>query len=645
MQAHLDKETYSPIDLKKDGLARYAAHPDADCLVVCYAFDDGPVKRWLPGDSPPVELFEADTFHAFNAQFERVIWHTIMRRRYGWPELPPLDRWRCTQALGQSFGLPASLHEQSRALRLPQQKDSRGQALIRYWCIPNRKTGERRWPFEDPPEFEALCDYCAQDVITERGMMAALPKPVLPPKGQLAWEHQTRVNERGIYLDVPTTRVIADAVDKHAAVLTAEANQLTGGLNPTQRAATLKWLRSEGVELENMRALTIKRALKALPESNNRRVLEIRSAVSKSSTAKYRVMLRQVSEGSRLHYTQRFHGASTGRVTHTGGVQLGNMARGEIKDAAGLAEQVGLIADPEALALFHDPMQAYSAMVRPMLTASPGNRLYSGDFAQVEARYNAWRAGQHDLVKMFADDIDVYKHMASRIYKMPQDRITKDSRERFIGKQTTLAAGFGVGPSGFKTRCKDTWDVDITIEEAEQAIYSYRDQVPRITAGWYATSNAAQNAVNDPGNAYPTGCGEVYCCSRNKQWLFCKLPSGRLLSYLRPRIEMGDYGQQLFCAGVDTYTKKWSESIKLWHGTLVENNVQAACYDIMEDAALRLEAAGFKVVLSVHDEIVSDASPLLEEWAFEEIMRQPVSWAPGLPIKVETWTGMRYRKG
>lgn len=643
MQAHIDFETYSPVDIKA-GLSRYSTHPDADILVVCYALDDGPVKRWLPGDPLPAELFQAESYHAFNAQFERCIWWQILYRKYGWPDAPALDRWRCTQALGQSFGLPASLFEQVAALRLPQQKDARGQALIRYWCIPDRKTGARRWPFENPSEFDALCNYCGQDVIAERALMKALPKPALPPSGQRSWEHQARINERGIFVDVETTKALADAVDSYKAQLTKEANKITNGLDPTQRAAMLEWFKSEGIELENMRAITIKRALKTLPESQARRALEIRSAVSKVSTAKYRVMLKQVSGDRRLRYTQRFHGASTGRVTHTGGVQLGNMARGEIKDAAGLAEELGLISDPALLALFHDPMQAYSALVRTVLTATPGQRLYSGDFAQVEARYNAWRARQHDLVKMFADDVDVYKHMASRIYKMPLDAIGKESRERFIGKQCTLAAGYGIGANGFKTRCKETWDVDVSAEESEAAVYGYREQVPKIVECWYKTVAAARNAVNDPGNSYETGYGEVYACSRNKQWLFCKLPSGRLLSYLRPRIELGDYGQELYCAGVDTYTKKWSEKIKLWHGTLVENIVQGACFDIMDAASQRVEAAGFRVVLSVHDEVVSDASMQLEEWAFKELMCTPVPWAPGLPIKVETWSGKRYHK-
>ncbi len=644
--AHLDFETYSPVDLKSAGLSRYANHPEADVLCLAYALDDGPVKVWTPDMPMPVELFRADYYTAHNAAFERTIWWRILYQgRYRWPDCPPLDRWHCSMALGQSFGLPGGLDDMAAALRSPIRKGPRGKALIQFFCVPDRKTGKRRLPMDHPAEFKELCDYCAQDVEAERAIVKLLPRQELSAKERMYWQHQMRVNDRGIGVDLATTQALYKAVAEVRADLSKRAKALTGGIDSTRRDAIMTWLREEEfVDTDNLRALTIKRLLEDMPESKAKELLEIRAAASKVSTKKYTTLLQRVSSDHRLRHSMVYHGASTGRVTHRG-FQTGNMPRGEIKQAWELAEDLGLISDPSLLSLFHDPMQAYSGLVRSMLVASVGKALYSGDYAQIEARYNAYFSGQHDLVKRFALDEDVYREMAARIYRMLIELIYKDSRQRFIGKQVTLAAGFGIGPDGFRRRCKETWDVDVSQEEAENAISTFRETFPAIVQTWYAVAKAAQGAVMDPGKAYEVR-GATYVATKDGNWLFCKLASGRVLAYLRPRVVTDkQYNRpKLLCAGVNTYTHKWSEEINLWHGTLVENIVQASCRDIMVDAALRLENAGFRVVLTVHDEVVSEADKERSLEDYLTIMKAPVAWAPGLPIKVEGWTGRRYRK-
>lgn len=640
MRADLDFETYSPVDLKTAGLGRYAEHPDTDILVACYSIDGGDVQTWTPDDPPPRDLFECSVFTAHNALFERAIWWRIGYRKHGWPNCPEINAWRCSMALGQSYGLPGGLDEMAAALLLIG-KDPRGKALIRYWCVPQGKAKQRRMPFEDFAQFDALCEYCAADVRAERAIVAALPRPELPPAEQAAWEHQAIINERGMLVDIDTAAVVAKAVKKLKGQLAEEAKALTGGIAPTQRAKTLQWLQEAGVDVLDLKKTTVQRQLDNLPESDMRRVLELRLSAAKVSVEKYPVLLRRTSFDHRLRHSQVYHGASTGRVTHRG-FQPGNLPRGEVSEPWWWADRPELIADPEGVGLFHDPMLTYSAMVRSMIVAKPGHKLVSGDYSQIEARMVAYLAGQHDLIDVFLRKLDPYKYMASRIFGIPVDRIAKDSRERFVGKAATLGAGFGMGPTRFAEYCKDN-GAEIELREAERAISEYRNSVPAIVKFWYVVKAAAVNAVRDPGQVYPVG-RVSYACSKNKKWLFCFLPSGRRIAYLRPRIVTDEFGEQLRSAGVNTYTHEWTEDINLWHGTLVENIVQASCRDIMVEAAGRLEEEWMDVILTVHDEILCEVKSDVPAGAIHGAMMEPVKWASGFPLALEGWEGQRYRK-
>lgn len=638
--ALLDFETYSPVDIRSAGLARYVESPDFSVLMCGYSIDGGPVQMWFPHSPPPSDLFACTTFRAYNAGFERAVWQWLYRNG-GWPDCPSVNRWRCIMALAQSYGLPGSLAEVGFALGLSTVKSVRGQALMRLFCMADKKTGQRRPLAGLQSEWQEFIEYCRQDVLAEQAVVDDLPTKELPPAEQRAWEHQQRINERGIAVDRDLALRLATLVAAEQADLREQTKALTAGLEPTQRAAILEWLREEGADLVDLKKTTVQRALKAMPESDARRVLQLRASASKTSVAKYPVLLRRTSGDGRLRHSQVYHGASTGRVTHKG-FQPGNLPAREMDGAHELAEMEWLFGEPELLAQIVDPMRAYSAMVRTTLIAGPGRVLQSGDYSQIEARMVAWMAGQHDLVQQFADKTDVYRYMASRIYGIPVDRIRKDSKERFVGKSATLGAGFGMGPSRFYDYCRDNGS-EISVEEAERAITEYRNSVPRIKQFWYDVKNAAVTAVQDPGNVFPVG-PVAYACSSSRKWLYCKLPSGRKLTYLRPSVIVDEWGPQVRAAGTNTFTKKWDENLSLWHGVLVENMVQAAARDVMVEAALRLEAADYRVVLTVHDEIVCEPKEGMPLDEMHRIMLEPVPWAPGLPLAVEGWEGKRYRK-
>lgn len=649
---HWDAETYSPVDLKSAGLGRYIMHPDADVLCLSYARGDEEPRVWIPGDPLPRDLFNAERLIAWNAGFERAVWW-LLYRKYGWPDCPALDRWLCAQAVALSHALPAPLEQAANALHVPINKDPRGKKLIQLFCVPDRKTGQRRMPNAHFDDFLDLVDYCKQDVRAERAVLHACPKQELSEAEHRRWRHKMLTNERGFLVDIPTCKVASAAVKQWKGVLAKECKELTGSLEPTQREAVWNWLKEQDVEIANMRANTIRDVLKAMPAGAARRVLEIRQAASLTSTAKYDVALRCTSGDSRMRYTQVFHGAGTGRVTHKL-FQPGNMPRSKLFDGAGkpikdvwrYADELDLISRPEQVDLVFEPMAFYSTILRSMIVAPEGKLLFAGDYAQIEARMNAWQAGEKTKLDAFIAKEDLYKRMAARIYGLPISAIDKESRERQIGKSAELGAGFGLGAAGFKTYCKEQAGVEITSEEAELAISAYRELSPKTVENWHRVKNAALNAIRDPGRIYEAGVIS-YCCAKSRQWLFARLPSGRVLSYCRPRIVLDKFNrpEQILIAGVHPKTKQWIEDLRVWHGVFVNNNVQGACRDIMADAGLNVEAAGWRVVLDVHDEVISEGAKERDLEEYLGIMGQAVSWAPGLPITVEGWCGRRYRKG
>ena len=648
---HCDAETYSPVDLKSAGLSRYISHPEADVLCFSYARGEEEPKVWIPSDPLPRELFDG-RYISWNAGFERAVWW-LLYRKYGWPDCPAHDRWECAQAVALSFALPAPLDQAAEALHVPIKKDPKGKRLIQLLCVPDRKTGQRRMPNAHFDDFLDMVDYCKQDVRTERAVLNACPRQHLTEIEHRRWRHQMLVNERGFRVDLPTCRLASASVKTWKGHLSKECKALTGSLEPTQRQAVWNWLREQNVDIANMRANTIRDVLKHLPEGDARRVLEIRAAASLTSTAKYDVAMRCVSGDSRVRYTQVFHGAGTGRVTHKL-FQPGNMPRSKLWDGSGkpisdvwrFADEVNMMSDPALVDIMFEPMAFYSSMLRSMIVAPEGKMLFAGDYAQIEARMNAWQSGETSKLKAFVAKVDLYKRMAARIYGLHPDEISKDSRERQIGKSAELGAGFGLGSVGFRVYCKEQAGIEIAAQEAEVAIEAYRELSPRTVENWYRVKNAALNAIRDPGHVYEAGTVK-YCCAKNRAWLFAQLPSGRVLSYCRPRIVLDKFGrpEQILIAGVHPKTKQWIEDLRIWHGLLVNNNVQGSCRDIMVDAALNLEVAQFRVVLSVHDEVISEGDAQRDIEDYLSIMGQAVPWAPGLPITVEGWSGRRYRKG
>lgn len=654
----IDWETKSAADLKKTGARAYAEHETTDVLVACYAFDDDPVETWRPGDPVPERIRrfveeEDGEICAFNALFEKAIWDHVLGPKHGWP-VPPLERYVCTAAASAAMALPRTLAGVAEALALPVQKDDKGRRVMLQLSRP-RKVEEGGvivwWTRQSAPEKFAILDsYCANDVEVERAMSKRV-RP-LPDFERQVWLVNCRINERGLRADLPAVRNAKIVAKKSIDVLNAELQRLTDYRITTVNQSVLlaDWLREQGVDVESVDKAAITGALAVVKDRKVRRVLEIRQEAAKSSTAKLDAFEAAACRDSRIRGTQRYHAAGTGRF---GGelIQPQNFPRPrpemEYEDTVAAIDAMRK-RDPAWLELWGRPLHVVADCLRGMIVAEPGHELVMADFSNIEGRVLAWLAGEDWKLQAFADydagaGPDIYKLAYSRSFGVAVDAVTKDQRQ--IGKVQELALGYQGGVGAFQSMAK-IYGIEIADEAADEIKVAWREAHPATRSFWYAAEDAAFKAVLQPGRAFE--CGRAAFASRGGV-LWCKLPSGRLLAYVDPRIQevetpWGEKKDAVTYMGVDSLTRQWKRH-KAYGGLWVENITQAVARDIMAEAMVRIEARGWPIVLSVHDELVSEVpvgAVTAEEYG-EEMRRLP-TWADGLPVAAEGLTSLRYRK-
>lgn len=670
---HIDFETRSTVDLRKTGMYVYAEAPTTDVWCACYALDEGEVKAWTPGMPPPADLFEAiqagATLVAHNAGFERAIFAGVMGPRYGWP-VPPLGQWTCTAAMAAVMALPRSLDQVGAALGLPIQKDGAGHRLMLQMCKPRRtRDADKVVWWDDAEKLARLIAYCKTDVEVERLVHTKLRE--LTPSEREIWILDQTINDRGVLVDLEAVAAAKVVVSETLARLNAELGRITryAVTSASQVGRMLEWFGQRGIVIEKLDKQTVGELLAASDEGDRdaaeldllgllvkndpdaRRVLEIRREAAKSSTAKLEAFAARTCRDGRMRENLLYHGASTGRWAGKG-AQLQNLPRPKIKGGQqALAFELFDEASPSLTDLLDiligPPMSVVSDCLRGMIVAAPGKDLIACDFSNIEGRVIAWLAGQNDLVEMFRSGGKIYETMAAAIYDKPVSAITKDSVERQLGKTAVLGCGYGMGWAKFIATCLKA-EPPIPVDEnlARLVISRYREKNDRIVAYWGACEAAAIRAVKNPGQA--VACGHVVFGFDGK-YLRCMLPSGRKLWYAAPRLEYDEKFDKegLTYLGVNSLTKKWGRQ-RTYGGRLAENITQAVARDLLAEAMLRLEAAGYPTVLTVHDEIVAEV-PLgfgsVKE--MEALMSELPEWARSpvvLPVAAEGWRGPRYRK-
>lgn len=702
MHILLDFETRGTCDLKKCGADVYARDPNTDVLCAAWAVGDDHPALWIPEDDSEAldwlfHLVEnGATVVCHNAAFELAIWNHVMAPRYGWPELHP-EQVRCTMAMAYAVSLPGALVDVAPALGLRQRKDDKGHRIMLKLCKPRRieDDGTIVW-WDDPADYQKLYDYCRGDVEVERAVYDRLLQ--LSPKEQKVWQFDQRVNQRGIYVDAPAVEAAHELVAEQKKRYNAQMRELTNNAVATCDATSqlADWLRYKGVPVPNgVGKAELVEMLKADDlDGEAAAVMKLRQEAGKTSTAKLSSMLAGLGDDGRIRGTMQYHAAGTGRW---GGrrIQPQNYPRqkmperhiNEVFILLRAIKENGLKCEQalQQIDVFYGPpMQVLSECLRTFIMAAPGNELIGGDFSNIEGRILAWLAGEEWKLQAFRDfdadtGHDIYKITAGGILGKHPGNVDKEERQSY-GKVPELALGYGGGFGAFRSMAA-IYGVDMaaaydtvcrispeTAEYAEEAYgergsgdkhewiasevvkLEWRRRHPATVAYWNALESAAMQAVIEEGRVFEAGPkGREVKFRVNGSFLWCRLPSGRVLCYPYPKIELkktpwGAEKETVTYMGVDQQTRKWVRQ-KTYGGKLAENVTQACARDVLVDGMGRVEVAGYPVVLHVHDEAVCEVAEgfgSIDE--FSALMSQNSAWNTGLPIAVDGWRGQRYEK-
>lgn len=631
MIVSVDFETRSAVDLRKTGVYIYADDPSTDVWCMAYAFDDEEPKVWTPGDPIDVRLedyiVEGGKLRAWNSSFERVIWNKIMVPRYNWPRTGA-SQWFCTMAQASAMGLPRALGQAADVLGVEQQKDKSGQALMMRMARPRRTNpdGSHVW-WDTSDKMAALISYCKQDVRTEIAVAERLVE--MDQQERQVFLLDQRINDRGVMLDRDLLNRVRVLADNSKEEIDAEIARLTKGkvTGATKGVDLVKWLNSYGVPTKSVDKQHVA-ALLARDDLHPviRKVLELRQDGAKSSTAKLDSMENAAGPDDRMRGLLVYHGAATGRWSGKL-VQPQNFPR-PAKKQDELNEIIAKLKRGESVADHGAGTQIASDLLRSMLIAKPGHRLLFADYSAIEARVLAWLAGQSDLVDDFVQGRDAYKSMAAVVFEKSASDVTPEERQ--IGKALTLGCGYQMSGKRFAEFA------GIDTDLALRAVAAYREKNDRIVAYWRDT----EELFLETGRQAEAN-GETY--------MRVPLASGRCLTYHNPRIvpRKTPWGEPRDTLQVDTLnsmTRQWTHQF-MWGGLCVENVVQATARDLMAGAMMRLEMAGYPVVMSVHDEIICEVPAergVLAEMI--ELMVEVPAWAKGCPIAAEGKAGLRYEK-
>jgi len=633
----IDFETRSIVDLKEQGLDIYANHESTEMLCIAFGTSIDLVYIYSGKSTDGVDLQkllnhvrEGGKIQAWNAMFEYAIWNCVCVPKYGWPELK-LTQVVDSMAIAAANNVPQSLEDAAIFMDAAHKKDNIGAKLIQKLCKP-LKNGNFN---NDPELLTQLMLYCQKDVMAEMSVVSKLRG--LSAKEQAIWELTQRINLRGVPVVPKELSNACTAVLSAQGAIDQELLALTG-CKPSERAKLLAWLNAHGADMKDLTADTVTKKLsEEFISKNVRRALELRQEGSQTSVAKYAKML-EIQRNGRIRNTLVYHGASTGRWSSRGGLNLQNIARPVLGDA----QIEGAI--PRVFGQGVGTMSELSSLVRSALKAPDKQAFVDVDFSSIENRVGVWLAGQKDKVELFRQGLDEYKTFASTsLYKIPYDQVTKEHRQ--IAKSAVLGCMFGQGAKGL-VEYASGMGVNITPVQAKQAVDAYRLSYAKVKNLWYQCEEAAINAVQTPGTAFDAGSKVRLKVSNDALWMI--LPSKRLICWQRPEVKlvMTPWGAEKLGVTVhsqNTYTRQWGRN-QLIGSSIFQSATQGLARDFLAHAMLNLEEAGYQVINSIHDEVLllAESASVLDDVV--AIMTTPPDWAPDMPLAAEGWTGERYRK-
>lgn len=645
----IDLETYSDVDIKKSGAYRYVESPAFEILLFAVSINGSPVTVYdmASGDVLPENILQAlvddsVTKWAFNASFERICLSQYLRREF--PELMKSkylcpNSWKCSMIWSAYMGLPLSLEGAGSVLGLEEQKLKEGKDLIRYFCVPCKPTKTnggrtRNLPVHSPEKWELFKAYNKRDVEVEMSIQQKLYKFPVP---DFVWEeyHMDQyINDRGIALDwqVVENAIQIDAISKEE--LLSAMKEITKLENPNSVLQMREWLLERGVETDSLDKKAVATMMKDADEELYE-VLSLRQQIAKSSVKKYQAMENVVCDDGRVHGMFQFYGANrsgrwAGRL-----IQLQNLPQNHMPD---LEEARALVrcGDYEALSMLYDSVpNVLSELIRTAFIPKENCKFVVADFSTVEARVLSWLSGEEWRTEVFRNNGDIYCASASAMFGVPVEKHGVNSHLRQKGKIAELALGYGGSVGALKSM--GALDMGLKEEELQPLVDMWRQSNPNIVQFWWDVDRAVKFAVK--GRTLSETHGIQFCYQSGM--LFIKLPSGRRLCYVKPKMGENQFGGEAVTYEGVGATKKW-ERIESYGPKFVENIVQAISRDLLCYSMRKLK--DYEICAHVHDEVIVECGMDESMETVCKLMGEVPPWAKGLELRADGYETMFYKK-
>ena len=640
---HLDWETFCELDIKKVGAYKYASHPSCEVLLGAYSLNDGEVKLWdalacrtMPADLRKHLLNPEVIIYAFNAVFERLILKFVLGIDI------PIERFYCTQVHAYSLGFTGSLADVGEQIGIEKQKLTEGKELITFFCKPRKPTKKKDWernlPEHDPERWERFKGYCVRDVEAETEVSWYLDEYPMPEEEWQAWFMDQRINDRGLPLDLKLIEAAIEVGEKEREKVLTQIQRITKVEKPTSLPQLKEWFASQGCDIPNMQADTLekwleKRELAKRWTENVRKVMRLHLRIAKSSFTKYAAMnLIQIK--GRAHGTLQFMGAQ----------RTGRWAGRLIQPQNFIRPPKGYNAE-KSMALVYSrkvpaPVMIHLATALRGAIAAPGTEhMAIADLAGIEGCVLPWLCHFEEKLEQIRAGKDMYLIAASSIYNIPYEDLNKESPERFAGKVAELSLGYQGAVNALNQMALSNGMPAFEEKAALKIVLGWRKKNYPIKQFWYDVQTAAKVAVRNPKRTTYAGRLAFYM---EKEFLMMELPSGRRISYHLPEINRAN---ELSYMGWNSFARRW-ERIKTYGGKLVENATQATAREILVHGMHKAEDFGFKLVGSVHDEILTSQRNK-RKYNHKKLilcMTDLPYWAKGLPLKASGYTERRYKK-
>lgn len=654
----LDLETYSSVSLKKAGVYPYAESPDFEILLFGYSVNGSPVQvvDIACGEQIPEPILTAladDTVikWAFNASFERIClsyWlqrhHPEYFKSYSIPEdsvrkyLNP-ESWRCSMVWSAYMGLPLSLEGAGAVLKLDDQKLSEGKDLIRYFCVPCAPTKSnggrtRNLPEHAPDKWSLFKKYNQRDVEVEMAIQQRLRRYPVP---DFVWEEyhlDQEINDRGIAIDMDVVENAIYLDERSKAELSEEMKSCTSLENPNSVMQLKAWLSENGMETDTLGKKAVAAMIKDAP-ADLQKVLELRLQLSKSSVKKYTAMQDTLCADGRARGMFQFYGANRSGRWAGRHIQLQNLPQNHLPD---LEEARSLVkaGDYDALQLLYEDIpDTLSQLIRTAFIPKEGYKFIVSDFSAIEARVLSFLAGETWRMEVFETGGDIYCASASQMFHVPVEKHGQNSHLRQKGKIAELALGYGGSVGALKAM--GALEMGLQEDELQPLVASWREANPKIVQFWWDVDRAAKEAIQLRTETETHGIRFIY----QSAMLFIELPSGRRLSYVKPRMGENQFGGEAITYEGTGGTKKW-ERIESYGPKIVENITQAISRDILA-YAMRTLSHCF-IVAHVHDELIIECPMDVSLKAICDQMGRTPSWIEGLALRADGYETIFYKK-